>query len=148
MLLSRFAISLCSSDKLLCSNSLFSTSEREPTPLAMAAARHPRSYAFGLFVRISDFTCLSSLFSKSYLWLLVPLGFLYTLQFGFLLLNNEVVPFEMLFTCNSFCLPTFHQKVLKPRVCMVAISSSLSFWLFPVSWLASNRKRYERDNSA
>ena len=39
-----------------------------------------------LFVRISDFYLFEFLFSKSYLLLLVPLGFLYTLQFGFLFL--------------------------------------------------------------
>ena len=48
------------------------------------------------------------LFGKAYLLLLVSLGFFYTLQFGFLLLNDEIVSFQMLFTCDSFCLPTFH----------------------------------------
>ena len=41
------------------------------------------------------------LFGKAYLLLLVSLGFLYTLQFGFLLLNDEIISFQMFFTCNS-----------------------------------------------
>jgi hypothetical protein len=89
----------------------FSTSEKR-TDSACYGGGRIGGYAFELVRAYLGFYLFEFLFSKSYLLLLVPLGFLYTLQFGFLLLNNEVVPFQMLFTCNSFCLPTFHQKYI------------------------------------
>ena len=43
------------------------------------------------------------LFGKVYLLFLMPLYGFYALQFGFLLLNDEIVPFQMFFACYGFC---------------------------------------------
>ena len=43
------------------------------------------------------------LFGKIHLLLLMPLYGFYALQFGFLLLNDEIVPFQMFFACYGFC---------------------------------------------
>ena len=72
------------------------------------------------------------------LLLLVSLGFLYTLQFGFLLLNDEVVSFQMLFTCNNFCLPTFHQENIGSKglhgchILVIELSALSGFMVHPV----------------
>ena len=100
-----------------------------------------------LSVRISAFTCLSScsalfefLFGKAYLLLLVSLGFLYTLQFGFLLLNDEIISFQMLFTCDSFCLPTFHQENIGSQglhdchIFVIEFSALSGFVVHPVEY--------------
>gem|GEM_PF-3164854 len=42
------------------------------------------------------------LFGKVYLPFLMPLYGFYALQFGFLFLNDEVVPFQMFFACYGF----------------------------------------------
>jgi hypothetical protein len=68
----------------------------------------------------------------------VSLGFLYTLQFGFLLLNDEVVSFQMLFACNSFCLPTFHQENIGSKglhgchILVIELSALSGFVVHPV----------------
>ena len=80
------------------------------------------------------------LFGKAYLLLLVSLGFLYTLQFGFLLLNDKVVPFQMLFTCNSFSLSTFHQENIGSKglhdchIFVIEFSALSGFVVHPVEY--------------
>ena len=58
-------------------------------------------YTFEFVRAYLGFYLFEFLFSKSYLLLLVPLGFLYTLQFGFLLLNDEIISFQMLLDRKS-----------------------------------------------
>ena len=43
----------------------------------------------------------------------MSLGFIYTLQFGFLFLDDEIVSLQMLLVCNSLGLPTFHKKNIR-----------------------------------
>ena len=80
------------------------------------------------------------LFGKAYLLLLVSLGFLYTLQFGFLLLNDEIISFQMLFTCDSFCLSTFHQENIGSKglhgchILVIELSALSSFMVHPVEY--------------
>ena len=80
------------------------------------------------------------LFGKAYLLLLVSLGFLYTLQFGFLLLNDEIISFQMLFTCDSFCLPTFHQENIGSQglhdchIFVIEFSALSGFVVHPVEY--------------
>ena len=71
---------------------------------------------------------------------LVSLGFLYTLQFGFLLLNDEIISFQMLFTCDSFCLSTFHQENIGSKglhgchILVIELSALSSFMVHPVEY--------------
>ena len=55
------------------------------------------------------------LLRKSYLLLFVPLGFLYTLQFGFLFLYDEIVTFQMFLACFGFRLSSFHQENVRSQ---------------------------------
>jgi len=70
----------------------------------------------------------------------VSLGFLYTLQFGFLLLNDEIISFQMLFTCDSFCLPTFHQENIGSQglhdchIFVIEFSALSGFVVHPVEY--------------
>ena len=80
------------------------------------------------------------LLGEAYLLLLVSLGFLYTLQFGFLLLNDEIISFQMLFTCDSFCLSTFHQENIGSKglhgchILVIELSALSSFMVHPVEY--------------
>ena len=95
---------------------------------------------FSLSVRISAFYLFEFLFGKAYLLFLVSLGFLYTLQFGFLLLNDEIISFQMLFTCDSFCLSTFHQENIGSKglhgchILVIELSALSSFMVHPVEY--------------
>ena len=87
-----------------------------------------------------SFYLFEFLFGKAYLLLLVSLGFLYTLQFGFLLLNDEIISFQMLFTCDSFCLSTFHQENIGSKglhgchILVIELSALSSFMVHPVEY--------------
>ena len=58
--------------------------------------------AFELVRAYLRFHLSEFLFGKVYLLFLMPLYGFYALQFGFLLLNDEVVPFQMFFACYGF----------------------------------------------
>ena len=57
---------------------------------------------------------------------------------GFLFLNDKIVPFQMLFTCNSFCLPTFHQENIGSKglhschILVIELSALPGFVVHPV----------------
>ena len=59
--------------------------------------------AFELVRAYLRFHLSEFLFGKIHLLLLMPLYGFYALQFGFLLLNDEIVPFQMFFACYGFC---------------------------------------------
>lgn len=61
------------------------------------------SRAFELVRAYLRFYLSEFLFCKVYLLFLMPLYGFYALQFGFLFLNDEVVPFQMFFACYGFC---------------------------------------------
>ena len=94
---------------------------------------------FSLSVRISAFTCLSSCSARLTCCSLCRLVF-YTLQFGFLLLNDEIISFQMLFTCDSFCLSTFHQENIGSKglhgchILVIELSALSSFMVHPVEY--------------
>ena len=96
-----------------------------------------------------SFYLFEFLFGKAYLLLLVSLGFFYTLQFGFLLLNDEIVSFQMLFTCDSFCLPTFHQENIGSQglhdchIFVIEFSALSGFVVHPVEYDMSMIVRLE-----
>ena len=96
-----------------------------------------------------SFYLFEFLFGKAYLLLLVSLGFLYTLQFGFLLLNDEIISFQMLFTCDSFCLSTFHQENIGSKglhgchILVIELSALPGFVVHPVEYDMSMIVRLE-----
>ena len=79
------------------------------------------------------------LLGKAYLLLLVSFGFLYTLQFGFLFFYDEIVRSKCSLPVTAFACPRSIRSILEAKVCMAAISSSLSFLLFPVSWFIQSK---------
>ena len=133
MLLSRLTISSCSS-ALLCSSSFsLPLPKREPTPLAMAVAASVATL-LSLSVRISDFTCLSSCSASSTCCSLC--------RFAASMRCSSAFCFSIIKSFRSKCsLPvTFFDwprsiiRMSDAKVCIAAISSSLSLRLFPVSW--------------
>ncbi len=96
-------------------------------------------YAFELVGAYLRFYLFEFLFSKSYLLLLVPLGFIYALQFGFL--------FSMMKSLRSRCslpvsvldCPRSIRRMSEAKLCISVISSSLSLRLFPVSWFIQSK---------
>ena len=97
-------------------------------------------YTFEFVGAYLCFYLFEFLLGKAYLLLLVSLGFLYTLQFGFLLLNDEIISFQMLFTCDSFCLPTFHQENIGSQglhgchIFVIELSALSGFMVHPVEY--------------
>ena len=92
----------------------FSTSEKR-TDSACYGGGRIGGYAFEFVRAYLGFYLFEFLFSKSYLLLLVPLGFLYTLQFGFLFLYDEIVTFQMFLACFGFRLSSFHQENVRSQ---------------------------------
>ena len=81
--------------------------EKQHHLLWLSLLWHLSSWAY---LWVSPIFLFHFLLGKIYLLLGVPFCSIHALQLGFLLLNDKIVPFQMLLTRDSFWLPTLHQQ--------------------------------------
>ena len=118
----------------------FSTSEKRTDSACYGGGRIQVATLLSLFVRISDFTCLSSCSARSYLLLPVPLGFLYTLQFGFpVSFMMKSLRSRCFLPVSALDCPRSIKRMSEAKLCISVISSSFSLQLFPVSWFIQSK---------
>ena len=133
MLLSRLEISYRKLS-LACSKSFnLPLPKREPTPLVMAVATSVAAL-LSLSVRISAFTCLSSCSARLTCCSLCRLVSSIRCSSAFCFSMMKSFRSRCSLPVTVFACPRSIRRISEARVCMVAISSSLSFRLFPVSW--------------
>ena len=133
MLLSRLEIS-CRKPSLACSKSFnLPLPKREPTPLVMAVATSVAAL-LSLSVRISAFTCLSSCSARLTCCSLCRLVSSIRCSSAFCFFMMKSFRSKCSLPVTAFACPRSIRRISEAKVCMVAISSSLSFRLFPVSW--------------
>ncbi len=114
------------------------TASEKRTDTACYGGGSVSGYTFEFVGSYFRFYLFEFLLGKIYLLLFVSLGFLDALQFGFLFLYDEIVPFQMLLTSDSFCLPTFHQQNIGSKglhgchILIIELSALSSFVVHPV----------------